>query len=84
MTDEPLIVRVVASGPLLGSRTVTPAWFISAADVTAAWDTARQNSRISRQNRRYGVFGAERHRSRLNGQSGRTGRLSAKGVRDDD
>jgi hypothetical protein len=46
MTDEPLIVRVVCSGPLLGSRTVTPAWFISAEEceraadewaVTAAW-----------------------------------------------
>jgi hypothetical protein len=60
MTDEPLIVRIVCSGPLLGSRTVTPAWFICADDVQAAWGTARHNSRISRQNRRYGVFGAKR------------------------
>jgi hypothetical protein len=56
MSDEPLIVRVAASGPLLGSRTVTPAWFISAADVTAAWGTARHNSRISRSAPRDGVF----------------------------
>jgi hypothetical protein len=58
--DEPLIVRVCCSGRLLGSRTVTPAWFICADDVTAAWDTARHNSRISRPEPTRAMFGAKR------------------------
>jgi hypothetical protein len=59
MTDEPLIVRVVCSGPLLGSRTVTPAWFICADDVQAAWGTPRHNSRISRSEPTRAIFGAK-------------------------
>jgi hypothetical protein len=61
MTDEPLIVRVVCSGPLLGRRTVTPAWFISAEESanalrkkeaamrTAAWRNERANAVIARE-----------------------------------
>jgi hypothetical protein len=46
--DEPLIVRVCCSGRLLGSRTVTPAWFICADDVTAAWSERTQEGRSDR------------------------------------
>jgi hypothetical protein len=60
MSDEPLIVRVVCSGPLLGSRTVTLAWFISAADVQAAWSKRTDQAREGRSDRAGATNGAER------------------------
>jgi hypothetical protein len=60
MTDEPLIVRVVCSGPLLGSRTVTPAWFICADDVTAAWSERTDQAQEGRSDHAGATNGAER------------------------
>lgn len=40
MTDDVTITRVSRSGPRMGERTETPAVFIGAAEVEAAWDRA--------------------------------------------
>jgi hypothetical protein len=60
MTDEPLIVRVVCSGPLLGSRTVTPAWFETADEVNALWPERTDQARACRSDRAEATNGADR------------------------
>jgi hypothetical protein len=51
VNDEPLIVRVCTRGPLLGSRTVTPARFISAQESRDAYHAALRRKYV-------GIWGA--------------------------
>jgi hypothetical protein len=85
MTDEPLIVRVVARGPLLGSRTVMPAWFETADEVNALWPERTDQARACRSDRAGATNGAERQ-SEANVRTERPygGVERAEGVRDDD
>jgi hypothetical protein len=60
MNDEPLIVRIATAGPLLGSRTVTPAWFETADEVNALWPERTDQAQECRSDRAGATNGAER------------------------